>query len=284
MKSIVNTVTALLKPSREDQAVEKESFDVCMLSDIGCRRSENEDRVLYVNPGEKKLWQQKGILAIVADGMGGHQAGQVASQMAIDLVSDDYYKLSGKPLDRLKKAFRNANQIIFRAALEDDNLKGMGTTCSALVFVKGQAFVAHIGDSRLYRIRDNSIEQMSEDHTIVYEMVKQGILSEEQARTHPDKNIVTRAMGTKSEVNIFTRCLSGVLSDDRYVLCSDGLHDLVREEEIMETALSGRPHEACEMLISKARERGGHDNISVGVVHISQERPNACKTMVSTRF
>ncbi len=132
------------------------------------------------------------MLAIVADGMGGHSGGEVASSLAVDIISGTYYELEGDPAEALKTALENANKQIYEASTNDENLKGMGTTCTALAIFGSQAIVAHVGDSRLYLLRAGEIYLMTEDHSAVMEMVKNGIISLEEARHHEDKNVILR--------------------------------------------------------------------------------------------
>lgn len=285
VKSIVNIVTASIKsPHRADRLCHG-NIDVCMLTDIGCHRNNNEDSVLYIKPGKNEIQSKKGFLAIVADGMGGHQAGQTASRMAVEIISKYYYQSSRPPLIALHNAFVAANKKIFLSAQEDKALKGMGTTCTALVLMNNHAFISHIGDSRLYHVRKNNIQQMTEDHTLVQDLVKQGIISSTEAETHPNKNIVTRAMGTRPEAEFFLKGPFRTLLNDQFVICSDGLYDLVKDNQLKETVLSLNPHQACKQLINFSKKRGGYDNISVGVIAIkmdSQDEKN--KKMPDTRF
>lgn len=286
MKSLTNTVTALIKKTiRNAPRTDPEyTVEVCMLSDIGRHRSQNEDRVIYVVPPGNAVLAQKGVLAIVADGMGGHRAGQVASQMAIDLVSKYYYQGSNDSLTALKSAFVSANKNIFSSAQENVELKGMGTTCTALVLKNGRIFFGHVGDSRLYRLRDWHIEQMTEDHTLINELVKQGAVSPREAEHYPHKNIITRAMGTHPEVEISVQGPYDVQPHDYYLLCSDGLYDLVRDDELTSPVLSKLPHAACQELIDLAKNRGGHDNISVGIIAVRPVSGHTQKTIPITRF
>jgi protein phosphatase len=154
--------------------------------------------------------------------------------------------------------------------VKDEKLNGMGTTCTALVLQQGVAFSAHVGDSRIYMRRGGQIYLMSEDHSAVMEMVKHGIISMEEARHHADKNVILRALGTSPEVEaaIWERPLP-IQIGDQFLVCSDGLYDLVEDDEIERAlASAASPHEACEQLIALAKQRGGHDNITVGIVHI----------------
>jgi protein phosphatase len=240
-----------------------------VLSDAGCHREVNEDYCLYAAPDDPELFARKGALAIVADGMGGHAAGEVASRMAVEVINRVYYDDATDLSAGLENAFREANLAIYQAAQSDARLYGMGTTCTALVLCNGLAFCAHIGDSRLYLIRDGAIYLMSEDHSAVMELVRRGAMSRERARNHADRNIILRALGTRPEADatIWQEPFP-VRAGDYYVLCSDGLSDPVTDEEIKQIVLSANPDAACEQLIALARERGGHDNITAGVLHL----------------
>lgn len=262
--SAAETVT-LVKPGK---------FEIVagMLSDVGCVRELNEDSGTYVQPNDPEVRANKGLLIMVADGMGGHSAGEVASRLAVEVVTREYYESSGDPQSALKAAFRKANDTIHKAAEKDESKSGMGTTCTALVLENGTAISAHVGDSRLYLVRNGAIYLMSEDHSAVMEMVKAGLITLEQARHHPDKNVILRAMGSHPEVEVTTwKEPFPVKAGDSFLLCSDGLYDLVEDEEIKQIVLLGEPQSACENLIALAKERGGHDNITVGIVNLKPE-------------
>src|SRR5262249_10910821 len=180
----------------------------------------------------------KGRLVVVADGMGGHSAGEVASRMAVDVISRVYYDWPGDPVSALKTSFIEANREIHQSSKEIQARSGMGTTCTALVLRNGSAITAHVGDSRLYLIRDGQIYLMTEDHSAVMEMVKRGLLTREEARHHPDKNVILRALGSHAEVEIsIWEEPFPIREGDRFLLCSDGLYDLVEDKEIMDAVL-----------------------------------------------
>lgn len=253
-------------------------LDVSVQTDVGCLRAVNEDSGRYVRPGAPALRARKGALAIVADGMGGHAAGDVASSMAVDVLSRVYYDHNGEPGEALRAAFTQANRAIYEATLQDEKLRGMGTTCTTLVLRGDQAFSAHVGDSRLYLIRRGKLHVLSEDHSLVREMVKQGLISHEEARHHEDRNVITRALGLHPhvEVALWPKPL-GVQAGDWFVICSDGLHDLVQDEEIRQVVEAASAQEAAEHLVALAKKRGGHDNITVGVLQVkpaAQAAPN----------
>lgn len=240
---------------------------VSMWSDVGCHRTVNEDCGRYVKPGDTALVARKGVLAFVADGMGGHAAGDLASRIVAEEVGRAYYAHDGSPHDALREAFIQANRTIFQRAQDEEEYRGMGTTCTALVLRGNDAFSAHVGDSRLYLIRDGAIERRSEDHSLVYEMVKQGLITEEEARDHEDRNVITRALGLHPDIDVATwDAPLAVRPDDRFLLCSDGLYDLVADDEILEIVTTDLPYIAGERLVALAKERGGHDNITVGVL------------------
>ena len=241
-------------------------------TDVGCVREINEDSGRLVRPSDPALLASKGTLLIVADGMGGHSAGEVASQMAVESVSRLYYESQEAPSEALRLAVEEANRRIHAAAADDESRHGMGTTCTALALCGGTAYAAHVGDSRLYMLRAGQLYQLSEDHSAVNEMVKMGIITKEQARTHEDKNVILRALGTSPEVEASAVEPFGVLEGDQYLLCSDGLYDLVTDEEIAAAlAAAEDTHAAGERLIALAKERGGHDNITVGIIAIMPE-------------
>ena len=247
-------------------------------TDKGCVREINEDSGRYLRPSDPAQLGARGSLLIVADGMGGHSAGEVASQLAVETVSRVYYEAQGSPQEALRLAVEEANRRIHSAAAEDPSKHGMGTTCTALALRGDQALGAHVGDSRLYMLRAGQLYQLSEDHSAVMEMVKLGLISKEQARTHEDKNVILRALGTNPEVEVSVIEPFGVREGDRYLLCSDGLYDLVRDEEIAAVLTEAEDvHAAGERLIVLAKERGGHDNITVGILAIMPEGASAAE-------
>jgi protein phosphatase len=260
------------KETRQVEVPRAFEIDASVQTDKGCVREINEDSGRMVRPADPRLLAEKGTLVVVADGMGGHSAGEVASQMAADVVSRVYYETRAEPARALRRAVEEANRRIHEAAAADESKHGMGTTCTALALCGGTAYAAHVGDSRLYMLRDGKLYQLSEDHSAVNEMVKMGIITKEQARTHEDKNVILRALGTTPEVEVSVLDPFAVREGDRYLLCSDGLHDLVLEDEIA-SVLSGAEdiHAAGERLIALAKERGGHDNITVGIIAIMPE-------------
>ncbi|HEX3558339.1 MAG TPA: Stp1/IreP family PP2C-type Ser/Thr phosphatase [Pyrinomonadaceae bacterium] len=241
----------------------------CVQTDVGCVREINEDSGRFVRPSDPEVLKEKGVLLVVADGMGGHSAGEVASGMAAELVPRLYFESKGEAQDAFRKAVEEANRRIHAASLEDESKRGMGTTCTALVLLDGQAFAAHVGDSRLYMLRDGKVYLLTEDHSAVMEMVKLGLITMEQARHHEDKNVILRALGTTPEVEVSMLKPFSVRVGDQYLLCSDGLYDLVPDDEIeRELSANHDIHAAGERLITLAKARGGHDNITVGIAAV----------------
>jgi len=253
--------------------------EAAVLSDVGCHRESNEDRAEVVLPSESR---RLGVLAVVADGMGGHAAGEVASGLAVEVIRHAYQQCTGDPARCLSEAMQQANRAIFDTARRDERLGGMGTTCTAVVVEDGEAHLAHVGDSRLYLIRGNGIYRMTEDHSAVMELVRRGLLTAEEARHHADKNVILRALGTHASVRIATwEQPMPVRSGDTLLLSSDGLHDLVEDGEIGEIVRSGSPDEACRRLVALARERGGPDNITVVMLRFAA--PSTAATPPATR-
>jgi len=253
-------------------------------SDVGCVREVNEDSGRYIQPGDSSLLARKGLLAIVADGMGGHSAGEVASNLAVDVIHRAYYEAGDDARSAIESAIHEANREIYEASQRDEKLNWMGTTCVALVLKNGSALAAHVGDSRLYLIRSGQIYLMTEDHSAVMEMVKRGLISLEEARHHPDKNVILRALGShpEVEVSVWDEAFP-VREGDTFLLCSDGLYDLVEDEEIRQAVVACDPGSACESLIALAKERGGHDNITVGIISLRPKHEGEIKRVRDTR-
>ncbi len=249
------------------------------LTDVGRKRKHNEDA--YLLDAERGLF-------VVADGMGGHAAGEVASRLTVESIQefisgteDDHdntwpfgynnrYSVDG---NRLSTAVERANEKVMRAVVNRPELKGMGTTVVAALFDEKRATLVHVGDSRAYLMRESELRRLTDDHSWVQEQVNAGILSEEEARSHPLKNVVTRALGggTHVAVDLIEIPVGG---GDRFLLCSDGLTGMVSDEEITSALSSQRSlEEIVRGLIDLANERGGVDNITAIVVEVKSVRP-----------
>lgn len=238
-------------------------------TDKGLVRNRNEDSVLVFAPEEEGLLEQKGVLAIVADGVGGSTAGSAASSLAVQIVRTSYYGDDGlDPMDALKRAFERAHQTIGAKSRADAAYRGMATTCTAAVVVGNDCYVVHIGDSRAYLLRGGALSRITEDDTLVGKLVREGLISSEEAKTHPQKNVIMRAMGTGDWSEPFMNRLA-LQEGDRVFLCSDGLHGLVPEEEAAFLLDTLPLPAACERLVDAANKAGGTDNISVAVLFLS---------------
>jgi len=245
-------------------------IELANLTDVGCHRAENEDYYCYFEPDDEVLFQKKGRLAIVADGMGGHQGGKVASAVAVETVRDSYLALDcSDPAEALHAAFQAAHTAIRDLAAQRPDLAGMGTTCTAAVLLGNRLLFGHIGDSRLYFIRGFSITQLTEDHSRVARMVRDGLISPEEASVHPERNVLTAAMGSESSTGDFSAEPVELLSGDVLLMCSDGLHGLVSDQEMLAITAAQAPTEVCKELVEMAKRRGGFDNITVQIVKIS---------------
>lgn len=243
-------------------------LDVAQLTDVGRKRSQNEDNMAYVIPKDPQVMARKGALFIVADGMGGHAAGEVASEIAVDTVSNAYYQDDNDEVTvSLVNAIRRANSLIHQRAAENMLRSGMGTTCVAAVFKGNMAYIANVGDSRAYLVRRGQIKQVSQDHSWVEEQVRAGLLTREQARSHAQRNVITRCLGTQSEVevDIFSEPLD---ENDSLVLCTDGLSGLVGEEDLQSIVSQYAPQESVYHLVERANENGGSDNITAIVIRV----------------
>lgn len=243
-----------------------------MRTDPGLVRQLNEDTVAWVTPQDKAIADSRGSLALVADGMGGHAAGEVASTLAADVIRRLYYDLDGPVPKVLTAAFTAANRAILEYAAEHPECKGMGTTCTVLAFRDRQAWLGHIGDSRAYLLRSGEFIQLSEDQTLVAKLVHEGTLTQEEADHSPMHNVILQALGTSQQMRpiIGARGLPLQLGDV-LVLCSDGISGLVPDAKIADIAGRLPPQEACDALIEAALAAGGHDNASLGIFAVMEE-------------
>ncbi|MFD0697162.1 Stp1/IreP family PP2C-type Ser/Thr phosphatase [Paenibacillus sp. GCM10027628] len=231
-------------------------------TDIGKVRLVNEDRAAIHQ-------ELNGLsLAIVADGMGGHQAGDIASQMAIEFIEAQLQTIHwGMPVEECKQALKHAiemaNEKIYEFASQKENYHGMGTTVVAIVVSQELLIIGHIGDSRAYKINNEAITQLTEDHSLVYELVKNGQITPEEADHHPRRNWITRALGTEPgvEVDLYEYAWR---PGDKILICSDGLSGLVESSDIWHIVKSNKNlEEAADLLIRRALDAGGDDNVTV---------------------
>jgi serine/threonine protein phosphatase PrpC len=243
-------------------------LELANLTDIGNHRAENEDYYCYAEPDDDIEFERKGRLAVVADGMGGHQGGSVASTIAVETIRDEYLRHPGDRLEALRAAFENAHAAIREHARQHPELLGMGTTCTAVTLLDGQLCYGHVGDSRLYLIRGYSISLLSQDHSQVARMVREGLLTLEEASVHPQRNVLTAALGAESSSGDFSDAPMPLESGDILLICTDGLHGLVTDQEMLAIAGTQTPVEACKELVRMAKDRGGFDNITLQILKI----------------
>jgi protein phosphatase len=250
-------------------------------SDIGLVRKVNEDDFVCLKLNdllEVKDSTADLYLCVVADGMGGHNAGEVASAMAVqkivEFIREKYIGVLTEPdtteekiFGLIKDAIYYSNDKIYKKSLLSAECVGMGTTLSMILIKGNSLYYGHIGDSRIYLIRKNEIARLTEDHSLVEELVKKGIIKPEEAASHPQKNVMTRALGTEYDIEADLGRMD-IMDEDYVLLCSDGLSNMLKDDDIKKTVLSAESVEqACDDLINKAKENGGFDNITVVVIH-----------------
>ncbi|MFY9647505.1 MAG: PP2C family serine/threonine-protein phosphatase [Terriglobales bacterium] len=253
-------------------------IEVSSQSDIGCVRNNNEDSYGYWEPEDDQQFLRKGRLAVVADGMGGYEGGQEASRLAVETLMAVYRDFSGDdPQKALVEALQTAHEEIRRYSVSHPELRGMGTTCTAAAIVKGMdggeqcdaLYYVHVGDTRLYLIRDGQITRVTRDHSYVGRLVEAGMISAEEAEHHPQRNILTAALGTNPDLIMDSPGHPEPLRpEDVLLICSDGLWGQVRDEELLGAVENKSAEQAGRELIELARERGGPDNITVEILRL----------------
>jgi len=260
-------------------------LDVATATDVGMRRQQNEDSHGCWMPEDSAERERRGVLLVVADGMGGSLAGEVASRLAVQTVLRAYREAGGSnPLDELFHALEFANQVVHDESTRNAQLTGMGTTCTALAVIDRDVLLAHVGDSRAYLMRDGRPHQLTRDHSLVAQMVREGQLTPEQARVDPRRNVVTRSVGVGASVEIDAQRLEHALEPgDTLLICSDGLHGLLSDEDL--ASIASRPDLAagCRDLIALANERGGPDNITVVLARLEANGDGQTTTASSAR-
>jgi len=239
-------------------------------TDIGMRRSNNQDNYSVSLASDLDEWMHRGHLLIVADGMGAHAAGELASKMAVDNVTHAYGKHHEmSPPDRMRAAIDEANGKIHERGESNSDFHNMGTTCSALLLLPHGAIAGHVGDSRIYRWRDGVLHQLTFDHSLVWELQETGKLTEEEIDANAvPKNVITRSLGPSGGVEIDIEGPFAVEVGDKYLICSDGLTGRVGDEELAATLSALSPEQATTFLVDLANLRGGPDNITIVVAEI----------------
>ncbi|CAK0755183.1 PPM family protein phosphatase [Gammaproteobacteria bacterium] len=253
-----------------------EILEVAFLSDVGRVRPHNEDSVA--------VDAEQGLL-ILADGMGGYQAGEVASGIATDLLMREIRAGIPKLFDAtladtgptphtrlLRRSIEHANAAIYEAGTRQSNLTGMGTTVVSLLFWTDRVSIAHVGDSRIYRLRGGTLERLTRDHSLIQELIDHGLYTPEQARTSPNRHLVTRALGMEATIRVEVS-EEQVDPADIFLLCSDGLTDMVTDDDIalVLKTLSGDLEQAASHLVEMANSQGGRDNVSVVLARLRPE-------------
>ena len=242
----------------------------CGITDVGLKRLDNQDNYLI---------NEELNLFVVADGMGGHAGGEYASAIAVNTVEEIVTSLEGDadkgddPVEanrhKISHAIRLSGRRIFEKAKEQPEYHGMGTTAVVLMIEEGNAYFAHVGDSRIYMLRDHRIEQVTEDHSLIAEKVRHGLITPEEAKNHRMRNVITRSLGYQEDVEV-DLTVRGIQKGDQFLLCSDGLSGHVEDDEMEEHLLNYRPQEASRKLVELACERGGEDNITVIITRIEE--------------
>ena len=246
-------------------------IEVVSLTDVGCQRENNEDNFVYWEPDDDADFARLGRLAVIADGMGGTEGGQFASQIAVDTVKQHYATGGGgDPQQELLEAFRLANSAVQEKARQDARLRGMGTTLTAAAIVGSQLCFAHVGDSRLYLFRKGSLRALTRDHSLVARLVESGVIRAQEADSHPQRHVLTAAIGVTDamEPDIPAEPVQ-LESSDVMLNCTDGLWGQLSEAEIAQTLSSHSTDNAAKALVQLAKDHGGPDNITLQILKIS---------------
>ena len=239
-------------------------------TDVGMRRTANQDSLAVRLCPDYEEWQRCGHLFVVADGMGGHAVGDLASRIAIETLPHAYFKQDAASIEsRMRQAILAANKAINDRGRENREFEGMGTTCSALSLTEDGAVIGHVGDSRVYRVRQWRIEQLTFDHSLQWEMIRLGRATVDNVELFHPRNVITRCLGPDPSVQIDTEGPFSIEAGDHFVLCSDGLTNHVSDAEIGQIVASLPPAESSRLLINLANCRGGSDNSTVVVVGIT---------------
>ena len=246
-----------------------------LCSDVGRKRRNNEDSCLLCAPEDTVLLEKRGVLFAVADGMGGASAGEHASRMALETIAGHYYDDSSRGFApaALRAAIEAANQAVFYEAEHSAEYAGMGTTASVLAVMGNWAYMAQVGDSRIYLVRPGfGVKQITDDHSLVAEQMRSGLINAEEARTHLLKNLITRAVGIKDSVEVDLFALE-LAAGDTLLICSDGLSNMVSDDDILSALAMENLGEASDKLIAQALDAGGSDNVTVIALRVMAPPP-----------
>ena len=265
-------IAVIIDPVRSAQSLRsfRAGAVVVGLTDLGQRRENNEDSYLYGEGADDGEFARRGRVLIVADGMGGHQGGGEASQIAVDSVREAYFKLGDvSPSQALIAGLQLAHERILEYAKVYPELEGMGTTCTAAAVLGHSLYYAHCGDCRMYLVHEQSIRCLTRDHSFVGQLVESGVISLDEAAVHPQRHILSAALGSGDEVSADVSSSPVKLQvGDIVMICSDGLWGQFKDEEIRATLVAGPLPKACQSLLDQANQRGGPDNITLMAVKI----------------
>ena len=263
----------------------KTYIEVASLSDVGMRRKVNQDNMSVAMASSYQHWQEKGHLFVVADGMGAHAAGELASKLAVDHISHLYARFNeGSAALNLQKSMVGANTEINRRGMANEEFHSMGTTCCSLLILPHGAVIGHIGDSRVYRMSGNRLDQLTFDHSLVWEMKAAGQLTEEEEQSGKiPKNVITRSLGPYPECKVDLEGPYPLKPNDTYLLCSDGLTAVITDDEIASVLSNMSPDEAVRVLVDLANLRGGPDNTTVVIVKVLQPNMAGPEQVVARR-
>ena len=255
MKRLTDFIRRKEAPEKEEAAPERSALQVYALTDVGKVRKSNQDALVVSEPM---------LLYGVADGMGGHNGGETASAGARDGLLAALVEKTPS-LDALRDGITQVNAELFKQQAEDESLAGMGTTLSVMWMSEHFAYLGHVGDSRIYRFREGKLEQMTDDHSLVGELMRAGYLTPEQAENHPNKNVILRAVGTEAGIDV-DLAVEERQPGDLWLICSDGLHGMVSDSKMEAILGVNTPEAAAKLLLEAALAAGGRDNISVVLV------------------
>ena len=238
-------------------------------TDTGMRRSNNQDSHAIVRASAAETWRHRGHVYMVADGMGAHAVGELASKLACDNIPHNYNKTKSVPAsEAITKAYKDVGGLIHTRATANKEFSGMGTTCSTLILLPEGALIAHIGDSRVYRVRGHRIDQLSFDHSLAWELVRRNHLSPEEAAKAVPRNVITRSLGPDPNIEVDIEGPLPLEQGDVFLLCSDGLSGHIEDAELGLFAANFHPKDACRYLVALANLRGGQDNITCVIARI----------------
>ena len=249
-------------------------FEIGNHSDVGRVREVNED---YFGSFRGSF----GELLIVCDGMGGHKGGETASRLAVEAIKNHFENLNADydVKHELHNALSDANNKIVEAARQDRSLEGMGSTAVIVLFKDDLAYTANLGDSRIYLVRDENIKQLTTDHSLVQQMIDSDVLTPEEAESHPKKNVITKSLGREGAVEPDIPEPIELLKNDKFILCTDGLTNYVKDEEILNAATNNPAQQAARKLVDLANENGGSDNITVQIAEVKVDIDSPVKSV-----